>query len=258
MYIGSEYHKQNLLKAAYLSGEKSKEKKVKRVEVYNKSPKRCKACNNPIPYEKKNTNIFCNHSCAAKISNKNRPPRSEESRKKLSNILRAKNIKRKTNSKIKYKNCSQCNKLFITKLQSTRKTCSKKCYKDLASENSRRHPNIGGFKLTKKHGEVYFCKELNKEVFLDSSWEIKYAKYLDLNNIKWIRPKNVFWKDKEEKIRRYTPDFYLIDNKEYIDIKNDYLLSLKSTKDKIKGVEEYNNIKINLLSKQDLVNIKVL
>lgn len=54
---------------------------------------------------------------------------------------------------------------------------------------------------------------------LHGSWELQYAKWLDENNISWRRPKEKFlyiFKDKE---RYYTPDFYLIDTKEYIEIK---------------------------------------
>ena len=50
-------------------------------------------------------------------------------------------------------------------------------------------------------------------------WELAYAKYLDINNIKWRRPKETFEYIFEDKKRRYTPDFYLIDSNEYVEIK---------------------------------------
>lgn len=50
-------------------------------------------------------------------------------------------------------------------------------------------------------------------------WEVKYAKYLDENNIKWRRPTEKFQYEFEEKKRYYTPDFFLIDSNEYIEIK---------------------------------------
>ena len=36
---------------------------------YNKSPKLCKFCDTVIPYEKRNTNKFCNQSCSASYNN---------------------------------------------------------------------------------------------------------------------------------------------------------------------------------------------
>jgi len=42
--------------------------KIKRITEYNKTPKLCNYCNNPISYEKRE-NKFCNHSCSASSSN---------------------------------------------------------------------------------------------------------------------------------------------------------------------------------------------
>ena len=52
-----------------------------------------------------------------------------------------------------------------------------------------------------------------------SSWEVKYAQWLDYNNIKWERNRDWFpygWNGKEKK---YLPDFYLPESDEYIEIK---------------------------------------
>ena len=43
--------------------------KLQRIEAYNKTPKLCQQCSNPIPYNLKSRNKYCNHSCAAKYSN---------------------------------------------------------------------------------------------------------------------------------------------------------------------------------------------
>lgn len=56
-------------------------------------------------------------------------------------------------------------------------------------------------------------------VDLHGSWELKYAQYLDANNIKWSRNKDSFAYFFDGKERKYTPDFYLIDTDEYIEIK---------------------------------------
>lgn len=50
-------------------------------------------------------------------------------------------------------------------------------------------------------------------------WEVNYAKWLDDNLIKWRRPTEKFAYEFEGKTRYYTPDFYLIDESAYIEIK---------------------------------------
>jgi hypothetical protein len=54
------------------------------------------------------------------------------------------------------------------------------------------------------------------------SWELKYVKYLDENNINWIQNKNKFYYEFDglmNKCGYYVPDFYLIDEEVYIEIK---------------------------------------
>lgn len=58
-----------------------------------------------------------------------------------------------------------------------------------------------------------------KGVDLHGKWELKYAKWLDENQIRWQRCKDSFSYYYEGKTRRYTPDFYLIDTDEYVEIK---------------------------------------
>jgi hypothetical protein len=39
---------------------------------YEENPKLCKFCGTPIPYEKRHSNKYCNHSCSAKYNNAKR------------------------------------------------------------------------------------------------------------------------------------------------------------------------------------------
>lgn len=50
-------------------------------------------------------------------------------------------------------------------------------------------------------------------------WEIEYAKWLDKNSVRWRRPSEKFEYFFDGKRRYYTPDFYLVDDKKYIEIK---------------------------------------
>lgn len=58
-----------------------------------------------------------------------------------------------------------------------------------------------------------------KGIAFHSSWEIKYAQWLDINNIQWVRNKDSFLYEWEGKTKRYLPDFYLPDTNEYVEIK---------------------------------------
>lgn len=66
------------------------------------------------------------------------------------------------------------------------------------------------------------AKKMHREyngVDLDGSWELKYAQYLDLHNIRWRRCTNRFLYLFKNKWHYYTPDFYLIDTDTYVEIK---------------------------------------
>ena len=56
-------------------------------------------------------------------------------------------------------------------------------------------------------------------IILDSSWEVIVAKYLDKNNIKWIKPSQGFEYIWNNNIHIYYPDFYLPKYDKYIEVK---------------------------------------
>ena len=85
-----------------------------------------------------------------------------------------------------------------------------------------------------------------------SSWEIKYAKYLDDNKFTWdYEPKKFILIDKT-----YSPDFYVKELKSYIEIKG--WMNERSKKIMIEFNNLYPNDKLILLQKNDLIKMKVL
>ena len=70
--MSSSRNGQTHSEAGKLGYKKSKEALLKRYtefrKAYDNNPKRCRGCNNPIPYEKR-LNKFCNQSCAASFNN---------------------------------------------------------------------------------------------------------------------------------------------------------------------------------------------
>lgn len=79
---------------------------------------------------------------------------------------------------------------------------------------------------------------------MDSTWEVILAQWMDLENIKWIRSRNIFfyWTDDDGLRRKYFPDFYLPDLDIYVDTKNTYLV--KKDRKKILRVKKENHIQI--------------
>lgn len=90
-----------------------------------------------------------------------------------------------------------------------------------------------------------------KNLQMRSTWEIKYAKYLDKQGIKWLYESKTF----DLGNTTYTPDFYLPETKEYIEIKgywhNDAL-------NKFLAFELlYPEIKIKILQKSELIKLGI-
>lgn len=87
-------------------------------------------------------------------------------------------------------------------------------------------------------------------VHLDSSWEVAYAKYLDENNIRWIRNEIMFPYPWGKRKRYYIPDFYLIDEQLYVEIKG-----LKTDKDTAKWANFPSYYKLKTLEKEELEKV---
>lgn len=211
-------------------------KKV-RIENYNKNPNVCKKCQVALEYNKKQ-NEFCSHSCSAAYNNRHRQPvsYSEYAKEKLKLI----------NKKIKvvtYRlKCKVCNKSFWAKSKHI-KTCGDKCRREIFRETAKNNPKMGGNKNTRAYG--WYKSKYAGTVWLESSWEHFIAKSLDVNNITWSRPRYLCYGNK-----KYFPDFYLHDYNVYLDPKNPYLQ--KVDLEKIKSVQEENNVKILVLNKYQL------
>lgn len=196
---------------------------------------------------------FCNNSCSASYNNKKRK-RTQESKTKISKIMKQYSIdnpeKYKNNkiSKICYITfCKICNK--VIRNTKTKKTCSSDCLHKYLSkvqkDNKRTHV---GNKISITYNGVK----------LGSSYELIVAKELDINNIKWIKPKYIPYIDNKGTQRKYYPDFYLVEYDIYLDPKNDFLINNKnpyhgfSDIEKINWVKTQNNVKIIILDKYNL------
>lgn len=196
---------------------------------YLKNPKKCKLCDNVIPFKKRGNN-FCNSSCSATYTNSRRTV-SDEQKRKVSYTLKEKHkngeikrtyYKRKSKYPLK-KICSYCGKDFLAKTWRDiyKKTCSKECAIKAGTKRTYRN----GSRKT-----YYYENKIQGKVVLESSWEVRVAKELDRLNINWIRPKPLSWTNEQGSNKVYYPDFYLLDYDVYLDPKNPYCMDLDKEK----------------------------
>lgn len=88
---------------------------------------------------------------------------------------------------------------------------------------------------------------------LHGSWELAYAKFLDANNINWVRNTESFPYEFRGKTRRYTPDFFLVDTGEYVEIKG-----FQTEKDEAKWRQFPKDKKLVILKQQDLKLLQII
>ena len=153
----------------------------------------------------KTNHHFCSSRCAALYTNKNstftsRGPKPTKPKKIPKNKLTGK-YKR---TEVK---CCECGKTFYGHRE--RKYCSRKC----SGKNSF-YPNS-----TRVHRTEYSGFQL------DSGAELYFAKELDARGIQWLKnggsklKKFFSYTDKNGKVRKYYPDFYLTSHNVWIEIK---------------------------------------
>jgi hypothetical protein len=130
--------------------------------------------------------------------------------------------------------CGGCNQYTKAKqLGLPKPVCSPETRKKLSQNNkarSREFLKQMGLKVSKTVQEkvrnnewhTSLAKRMHytyKGCDLHGTWELAYAKWLDEHNIKWKRNKDQFDYFYNGAYHKYTPDFYLIESNEYIEIK---------------------------------------
>lgn len=154
------------------------------------------------------------------------------------------------------KNKRKSNQFISGKLKThsieTRLKIGEKSAKQLISEETKKklsaiakRNGLGGNNSKKR---LFFKKKDGKIVYLQSSYEIKFATILEELNIIWERPKPFTWIDDNGEDHKYYPDFKI--NNIYIDTKNDYLAVVDLFK--ITKVIEQNNINLKIVRKNQI------
>lgn len=116
------------------------------------------------------------------------------------------------------------------------------------SEYAKKH-KYGGYKKGSGRGKgQWYVSPIAGKIYLDSSYEVEYAKYLDENNIKWKRNTDRFKYNFKNEEHDYIPDFYLIELNEYIETKG-----YKTDKDLAKWKKF--PYKLTILMRKDLLKM---
>lgn len=252
-YYKSGKHRENYLKAAAKASATQQANKEKRITAYNANPTVCATCNTALEYSRR-SNKFCSKSCSAIFNNNARNlagwKQSEKQKTKASEVGKRNasrlNIKppQKLFCNIYYISCRICNKIsIVSSARKHRTTCQNEDCIVQAKVGERDYIN------GRRKPVWFFNPYENKEVLLDSSWEVVIAKLLIEKNIKWIRPSFIKWVDSNNKTRRYYPDFYLVDYGVYLDPKN--IFGIKTGQEKINQVSKLINLVVG-----DLESIK--
>jgi hypothetical protein len=224
-----------------------RDKRQKKIEEYNKSPKFCLECNNPIDFEKKR-NKLCSQACSASYSNKKRnlkgwklSPDSLEklkiSGKTYGGLARPK-LERYT------KICEKCNTTFLVLPSSkNRKYCSRKCTVADASKIAKL-AGCGGYREGSGHSKSGYYKG----IYCGSTYELCWVIWALDNGIKFTRFKGML----EGNDVRYIPDFILDDKKTIIELKG---YERDESVNKKTHLAESLGYIVNVLRKQELSHI---
>jgi hypothetical protein len=158
---------------------------IEKKKKYYKKPKLCKQCKKVIKYcrEIKNKN-FCNHSCAARVTNLGRPP----SKKYKDPNYISPHRKNYPSCKVYFKSCERCEKLFTANYAlkvfcSSCKLNNKKEYKKLCKFNFNHYdyPELFDDKLIKKYGWYTPPSEKNSN-YTGVNWDHLYPVHMGFKN----------------------------------------------------------------------------
>ena len=107
-----------------------------------------------------------------------------------------------------------------------------------------------------------FTKKDGNEIKLQGTWEVRFAKVLELIDENWIKigvghkGHSFIWKDEKEKEHYYTPDFFSPKLNKYFEVKGYWW---GDDKNKMKQVISQNKeIKIEIVMKNELLNYEKL
>ena len=108
------------------------------------------------------------------------------------------------------------------------------------SETMKSNPSAGGLREGSGRGvKTWYNSPIAGRVYLRSTTELEYATYLDNSGIKWEANKDSFEYSFEGNKHQYYPDFYLVEENCYIEVKG-----FKTLRDEAKWSQFPHKLKI--------------
>ena len=203
-------------------------------------------CRNTFEIKGRARKKYCSRRCAATVNNPLRGPLSPETRAKIAVAIRKRRILHPLKGKIivprLVRDCKNCGKVFETPRWQNHIYCSVHCsIHDIGSRptSPRAARAKAGIRL-----------DINPTMYFFSRWEANFARLMNFRGVVWkFQPKTFLLKT-----QRYTPDFYLPETNEYIEIKN-YLSEYSRNRDH-EFRECFPSIKLRLVLKADYLKLQ--
>lgn len=88
------------------------------------------------------------------------------------------------------------------------------------SETAKKNKKSGGYRKGSGIGRGgWHDSPIAGKVYLDSTWELSYAKFLDESSIQWKRNTQRFAYQYNGELHYYIPDFFLVEKELFIEVK---------------------------------------
>ncbi len=189
-------------------------------------------------------------------NNKNNPnmgmknkSHSEETKQKMKEIKLGKPRSEETKQKIKDNHVGMKNKSHSE--ETKQKIREGNLGKIISEETRQKMRGKTPSHLVSRGKSSYYNSPLQDKVWLRSSYELKFAQYLDENNISWLYEIQTF----DLGNTTYTPDFYLPTCDMFIEIKG--YMTDKAQEKINKFLDIYHDITLVILKKDNLVKLGI-
>ena len=188
--------------------------------------------------------VFCSRACAVTVSNSERGGLSILTRRKIAIAVtglpgfnKGKILVPRVEGK-----CPKCGNVFLTQRWKNKQYCSAYCaIRDVGSRPT--SPRAA-------RAKAGIRPDIDAELYFFSRWEANYARLLNYQGVRWVFQPRTF----QLETQKYTPDFYLPDSDEYIEIKN--FLSDYSKKRDEQFRKCFPDIKLRLVLKVDYLKLQ--
>lgn len=211
---------------------------------------KCENCNSKHS-GKYGSGRFCSNVCARSFSTKRN---RKTINRKISNALKGRRVGGATRKRnLISRPCVICGGNFESWPSeiSHKQTCGIAVCKSIHRSNVLKG-KCGGYRHgSNRYKHQWYTSPSAGKVYLDSSWEVAFAKHLDEQRIQWIRNEEKFSYLWEGKTLNYIPDFYIVDENEFVEIKG-YV----TEKDKVKW--KYFPKKLRIIGRSELKQLGII